>query len=193
VPLYKVAYRFAWDIVGVPARKWSTTLFLDSVSPLAAANLARDTWSEVLADGARERVYLYEVYATDLDPASDSYVTVGVPAGAQRGRLPTPGFGGQPYLPKVCLAVTLGVSGSRPSRKFWRPGIYEGDVENGVGVDPVLVNAVTVAWDNATAAFGSAFVDPDGQNIFGVTRVRLTTREFGAESQTDVPLPPPLG
>lgn len=189
---YATYLRMASDIVGQPARKWSNVFFMEAVSPLAAAFFTASAWAENLRTCCRERVYAYEVYATDLTPGTDAFSVVGISPGEQRGLLTTP-IGEEPYMPKTCLAVTLGVSGGRPSRKFWRPGIYEGDIVNGVGVNPALVTLINTAFTNMIDSLGSVFVDPDGQNVFSVSRIRLTTREFGRESQTDVPLPPPLG
>ena len=89
--------------------------------------------------------------------------------------------------------MTLLVPDSRPSRKFWRLGLYEGGVVDGVTVAPSLVTAVRDAFVAFIGAFEGALRDPDGQALTGVGRITLTTREFGRTAGSDVPEPPPVG
>lgn len=190
MPVHRVALRLASDIPGQPARKWSNTFFLNEATPFVAANVLASAWERFLRQSCTERVFAYEIYATDLVPNTTNYVVVPVAPGVQRGTQP---FGNnEPYMPKVCLSVELLVNASRPSRKFWRTGLREVEVTNGVDVSAVTVGAVRSAF-NDFLADTATLVDPDGQSVFGVGKIRLTTREFGRESTNLVPTPPPLG
>lgn len=192
MPLYRTSLRLAWDVVGVPQRRWSNTFFLNQSSSLAAASQMVALWDQVLRGAARQRVYAYEAYAVDTNEATDDYAVLPVPVGVQRGTL-AGDAGNEAYLPKACMAVTLTVLGSRPSRKFWRPALYEPDVLGGVTLSPTLITAVRTAFEDLIEAAGGSLVDPDGQSIAAVTKLTLTTREFGRESTADVPVPPALG
>jgi hypothetical protein len=190
MPLYRVALRFATDQPGQPFRKWSNTFFAEETGASIAAFRGLGLWNDGLRAAARERVYLYQVYAADLNPATDDYYVLNVDPALQRGNLPTPT--GEPYQPKTCVAVTLPVSGSRPSRKFWRPGLFEGDVANGVSITPALATIIQTQWDQALTSAESYWLDPDGQTLQVPVQLRLSTREFGREATADVPVPPPL-
>lgn len=185
--------RQAWDIPGATARRWSNVFHLNSTDLAAATADAQALWINYLRAAARERVYCYETYVTSFAALDEVFNVTAVPEGSQRGSLVTPSTGADPYLSKACVAVTLNVSGSRPSRKFWRPGIYEGDITNGQSVGATLAAAIQGAFDNAIADLGANLTDPQGAPFTGVGRLRLTTREFGRESTADVPLPPPFG
>lgn len=190
MPLYRAALRLATDMPGQPARKWSTTFYLNTVTAFVAANLVRVGWNQQLSFAARDRVYAYEVYATDLTEGTTDYVVLPIEPGDQRGQIPTPSS--DPYLPKSCIAVELLVVGSRPSRKFWRPGLTEADIASGVTVDPALITTVRTQFEAFLMAT-DALRDPDDQTMFGVGSLRLTTREFGREATNLVPAPPPFG
>lgn len=190
MPLYKASLRMATDMPGQPARKWSNTYFWDAASAFVAADATRNLWNGFLKGVSRERVYCYEVYATDLAEGTTDYVVLPIAPGDQRGTLPLPAS--DPYMPKVCVAVELLVNGSRPSRKFFRPGLTEADIAAGVTLDSTLAAAIADAFGDAAEGF-SGLRDVDNQPIFGVGKVRLTTREFGRESTNLVPTPPPLG
>lgn len=191
--LYDVVLRLATDQPGIPARRWSNRFILDSDSAFSAAAAIRAQWIGKLRNGVRERVYAYEVYATDTNTTTDNFTTLPILPGDQRGTLANPVGGLEPYLPKACMAVTLNVASSRPSRKFWRPGFLEADITNGVSVNPDLVELTTNLFEGVIQDLFGAWVDPDSQEIASVGRIRLTTREFGREATADVPAPPPLG
>lgn len=192
MPRYRTALRMAHDLTFPQRRKWSTTFFIEAASALEAADLVRAAWVAQLRPGAATSVFAYEVYATDLLPATSDYAVVPVAPGSQRGTFNQLG-GVQKYLLKACIAVTLPVTGSRPSRKFWRFGLNEDDVVDGVSLGSVVTTNVANAWTAFVGALGAALVDPQGQAITGVSRLRLTTREFGRTAGADVPEPPPVG
>lgn len=185
---FKVSLRLAWDIALIPARKWSNTFYLEAANPSAAAAGVVTGWTTYLRNAARTTVYAYEVYASDIVPLTDNYVVQTIPTAQARGSLAVPAAD-QPYLPKVCIAVPLQVPGSRPSRKFWRPGLYETDITNGVSVGSGMVNAINTSFSQFIGNLGAALVDVDGQPITTVGPLRLTTREFGRESTNLVPAP----
>lgn len=191
MPRYQVSFRQAHDNTFPTRRKWSNVLFLDAASSIAAAAAGVGVWLETLRNAQHNTIFCYEVYATDMDPATDDYTVQSVPPGQQRGTLAL--TGGERYLPKVCMAVTLSVPGSRPSRKFWRVDLYEGDINEGRILNPALVTAATTAFNTLVADDPGFWKDVDGQAITGVRKVTLTTREFGRESTVDVPEPPPVG
>lgn len=190
--IFRTVLRMASDIVDQVQRKWGPTFYVEAASPTAAATALAVGWADSLRQTCRERVYAYEVYATDLAPLTDNYTVVSIAQGSQRGALVTPAPA-EPYLPKVCVAVTLLVENSRPSRKFWRPGLYEVDITNGVTVAAPLLASIRDNFSIFVESFNGFLVDPDGQPITGVGPLRLTTREYGRESTVDVPTPPPLG
>lgn len=189
--LYKVSWRFAHDATFIVRRKWSNVLYVDSPSSVAAAAAGVVAWEDTLRNGMSTNIFCYEVYATSVASGDDDFTVQAVTPGNQRGNLVS--SAGDLYLPKVCLAVTLPVTGSRPSRKFWRIDLRESDIVNGITLNPAVVNAVRLAWDFTISNGAGLWRDVDGQVISGVGRIRLTTREFGRESTVDLPEPPPVG
>lgn len=189
--LYHTSLRLSWDIVGITRRKWSNSFYVEAANSAAAAAVVVGLWVNALRGGARERVFAYEVYATDLLEGTTDYTVQAVPEGSQRGTLVT-GVG-EAYEPKTCVSVTIPVAASRPSRKFWRPGLYEGDVIAGQTLDTALVSSVQTAWGEALFLGEGVLRDPDGQ-AWGTSAVyRLSSRRFGRESAENLPVPPPLG
>lgn len=191
IPFFRVSLRLATDQPGQPFRKWSNTFYVEAANPVAAAAAGVGAWTGFLRGAARERVYCYQVYATDLLANTDNYQVQNVDQAFQRGSLATPGT--EPYQPKTCLSVTIPVDQSRPSRKFWRPGLYEGDVSNGVTINSTLADTIADAFNNLIANSEGLWLDPDRQQWLAPVQLRLTTREFGREATADVPIPPPLG
>jgi hypothetical protein len=192
MPLFQVNLRFASDIQGQPARKWSNTFYMNGADTLTTAANGVDLWENYLRPTCRERVWCYEVYVRDLVAGTDVFITVPIPEANQRGTQPTPAST-EPYLPKACIAVTLAVSGSRPSRKFYRVGLYETDVVFGTNVLDGIKTAITTAFDAWFLDNPGILRDPDDQPLLTVSKMALTTREFGRTSTADVPLPPPFG
>jgi hypothetical protein len=190
--LYRTSLRMAHDNSWLDRRKWSNTFFLEAANATAAAAALAVAWEGALKGAARNTVFAYEAYATDLGASTDDYAVVAIPSGQQRGTLAPPADS-EIYLPKVCFAVTLAASAGRPSRKFWRPGLYEGDVFQGRQIEGGLLTAVTGAFVAFVALVGANLRDPDGQALSGVSRIRLTTRSFGRTASVDLPDPPAVG
>lgn len=188
MPLYSVSFRLSWDIPGTNRRKWSNVFFKDAPTAVAAAAWGVGSWVQDLRNAARDRVFCYEVYATSVAPGDDDYTVQAVPVDSQRGTLPAPET--DPYWPQTCLSVTMQAEAGRPSRKFWRVGLFEGDVTGGQTVTPGLVAAVTDVFNLFLE--NSLPQDPDGQALQVGAQVRLTSRQFGRESGENLPSPPPV-
>lgn len=182
----------AHDATWPQRRKWTNTYYVEAANPTAAAAAVAVGWTAHLRNAAYRSVFAYEVYATDLAEGTELYAVVGIPTGQQRGTLNAPADQ-EEYLTKACAAVTLTVPDSRPSRKFWRPGFYEGGIVDGVSIFPSIVTAIREAFEDFIDAFEGQLRDPDGQAITGVGTIKLTTREFGRTAGSDLPEPPPVG
>lgn len=190
--LYKVALRQSVDEAFPRRYKWSTTFILNTATADAAAAAMVVGWQNYLRNAARTTVFAYEAYATSLVAGDDDYVIQPIPIGQQRGTL-LPG-GGQPYWPEVCVAVTIPtLTGGRPSRKFWRPGLYEGDVENGSTISSLLAQDIIDGIAQFITEAGGAVVDPDGQELGSLMTARLTRRAIGREAGFNLPIAPPVG
>lgn len=187
--LYSVSIRQSWDIPGINRRKWSNVVFIDAPNADAAAAAGIGLWEVHLRNAARTNVFCYEVYATSVTQGDDDYAVQVTPEAFSRGTLPI--GNGEPYAPKNCLSVTLRAVAGRPSRKFWRPGLWEGDVVAGQAVGAALVAAVETAWSGVLAE--NIVRDPDNQALIGAPLVRFTSRAFGRESAENLPSPPPAG
>ena len=192
MPLYKLALRFAHDVTWGERRRWSTTFFVEASNPTAAASFGTGLWISALRPATADHVFCYEAYATDLDPSTEAYDVVAVPSGQQRGTNTTL-FTAEKYLLKACLAVEMKVTASRPSRKFWRPGLTEGTIVGGTAVSEDVLTATRAAWENLLTAGGTFLRDPDGQSFSSIGTIKLTTREFGREAGSNLPTPPAVG
>jgi hypothetical protein len=191
MPLYKTALRMAHDASWPQRRKWSTTFFVNTSAATVAAASMVGAWIAYLHLAARDNIFAYEVYATDLNPATEDFAVQPIPSSDQRGSIG--GGTSQPYLAKACVNQRLNVLSSRPSFKFWRPGLLEEDVLNGVDVGPAMLTAISTAFSAMIEDFEGSLVDPDGQVLSSPGKQTLTTREFGRYAGNDLPLPPPVG
>lgn len=189
--LYKTALRMAHDVTFSQRRRWSTTFYVEAANATAAASAIAVAWNATLKNGCDTRVFAYEVYATDQLPGTEDFAVVGIPASQQRGTIDA--GASEAYLLKAAIAVELLVPNSRPSRKFWRPGLRETQVVNGVSVEANTASLVRTAFTNFLTTMGSALKDPDGQTFSGVGKLTLTTRQFGREAGSNLPEPPPVG
>ena len=189
MPLFRASLRMAHDTTWPSRRKWSNTFYFNVANAAAAAAALVVGWVDHLRNAADETIFAYEVYATDLVPSTSNYVVQPIAPGSRRGTIAI-GSRGEVYLPKTSVAVELLVPGSRPSRKFWRPGLREADVENGDTVDPDILLLINTAFEDFVTAASPGLVDPDTEQITAVGQFRLTTREFGRTAGADVPAPP---
>jgi hypothetical protein len=191
MPLYKTALRMAHDQTWPQRRKWSTTFYVDALTAESAAQVMRANWQGYLRGATRTNVFAYEVYATSATEGDSDYFIETIEPGFQRGDA---GAGsGELYRPDVCISVTIPVAGSRPSRKFWRWGLTEGDVTNGVVLAGGISDAVLAGFNDMLLANDGVLVDPQGQNLGSNVVLRLTRRSFGRLAGLNLPEPPPVG
>lgn len=188
--LHKVSLRFANDSSWARRGKWSNTFYLDTPNAGAAAAAVAAGYIAHLRGAVRQSIFAYEVYATSAVAGDSLFTTLPIPAGQQRGNLSLVDLGEQ-YVFSTCVGVELNVDNSRPSRKFWRPGIYETDVFQGVELNAALVNVIKNSFIAFVGAL--ALLDPDAQPIATVGKVRLTSRKLGRQAGNDLPVPPPFG
>jgi hypothetical protein len=188
MPVYRANLRMAHDVTWPQRRKWSTTFHMLTANVETAAAALVGEWVTYLRNAASDTIFAYEVYASDMLPGTSDYVVLPIPSGSQRGTIDN--GANQPYLLKTAVRVNLNVAGSRPSFKFWRPGLVETQVENGVAITAGLTTAITTAFTNFISDLEGVLVDVDGQPVTTLGAFRLTTREFGRYAGNDVPSPP---
>lgn len=197
MPLYAAALRQARSLGGAGVYKWSNVIYLFTSSAAAAAAELASGWIDYLRPAFRDDVYCYEVYATDVlppnagpTPGTVDFAVVGVPAGQQRGTIPS-NTSGDAYWPDVCLNLEMRVFSSRPDRKYLRPGLRENDFDAQGRFD----NAGLAAGLNT--AFSSLIAElsvrsSDNETIQSVAITKAGIRRLGRQSRFDVP-PPPVG
>lgn len=189
--LFKTALRLAHDTTWPQRRKWSTTFYMDVADAETAAAEGVNAWEDYLRGCTRSNIFCYEVYATSVTEGDSLYHIATVPTGISRG---TAGAGsGELYRPDVCVSVTIPVAGSRPSRKFWRWGLTEGDVTNGVALAGGISDAIVNGFDPLLTDRPTVFVDPQGQRLLPGVVLRLTRRSFGRLAGMNLPEPPAVG
>lgn len=198
MPFYAVALRQARESNGVGLYRWSNVFYINAPDAFTAAVQGNNLWVDHLRNAARTDVYCYEVYATDASvpnsgptPLTADYATTSIGGGFQRGNLAI-GALGDAYWPDLCINVELQVVSSRPDRKYWRPGLREGDF-NGQGqyVNAVLTQAIEEAFTGAVAATDIRSGDNE---LFGFASVsKAGVRRLGRTSRMDVPPPPAQG
>lgn len=179
----------AHDTTWPQRRKWSTTFYLNAANAAAAAAALVSAYVANLRPATDQTIFAYEVYATSALEGDDDYTVVSVPPSQQRGTLAV-GSRGELYLTKAVVTTDLRAVAGRPSRKFWRMGLREGDVVSGAELQGYAVAEVQEAFDNFIIQLDGVLVDPDGQAINAVGKIRLSTREFGRTAGADVPAPP---
>jgi hypothetical protein len=191
MPLFICSLRQAHDAAWPQRRKWSNTFWVNGSSPLDSAALVAAIWQTDLRAASHQSVFAYEVYAHDNTPGTDSFATVGIPESFQRGTIADAGSG-ERYLTKACVRVPMRTLVGRPSFKFWRPGLHEGEVVAGTTIISSLSDLIIAAFSGAVETAEGQLVDPDGQTFTAIGNVRLTTREFGRYAGNDLPEAPPL-
>ncbi len=198
MPRYRVAFRQAIEFNGAVLRKWSNTINITAATAIAAATQAVNAWKFQLRGAARDYVFCYEVYATDITaggagtPATQDFHTQALDPGDQRGTYATNRASDQLYWRDTCVVVELPVPGGRPDRKFWRPGLIEADFNSaGVFDNTALVAAIETRWSNVCANYD--VVDGDGSALTTANVKRVTARRMGRTQGFDLPTAPPLG
>lgn len=186
MPRYLVQTRKATQEFG--GRKWSNRYFLLADTMNEALDAAQTIWQTGERIFHYTDVYCYEVYAnlvgdTPFTPGQtkpiDGSIASGVRTIAGNGEI----------LPTFVVArVDFTVAGSRPSRKFYRPHLREGDV-TGDQLTGGILTAITTGINAISSGF---IIDEDGdqwspQN--GVIK-GVTSRRLGRDSFINVPPPP---
>lgn len=189
--LFFVQLRQAIEIGGSTLYKWSNIFYADVGDVSDAASVGVSLWTNALRNAARTDVYCYQVYARDVLSGTDIFTTVNVPQGSQRGTLTPPVS--QPYFRSAVVTVTIPVALSRPSRKFWRPGLREADVIDGTDLDTSLAGDLQAAFDLVFNTGNITWRDPDGELLSGPVTLKLGSRRLGDESTADLPIAPPRG
>lgn len=191
--LYLVSVRKALNFGGA-AYKWSNRYFCD----VAGANDANVVGQQIWTEGEKRfhsiLIHAYEVYVNAVgDPPGSIGFTYPIPPGVQRGEVSA---GIPPTLDATLplfnvIRVDFGIAGSRPSRKFYRSGLQEGEVQ-ALTLVPSKVTQVQQAVD-AIASLGD-LRDVDNQVYTGVASVRgITSRRLGREAAVGVPNGPAFG
>lgn len=169
-------------------RKWCNRYFVDASDASAALALAREIWLTAERPFHETLVYCYQVYANlQGDPPFSVGEILPIDVDEQRGLLTTTGRG--ELLPDFCaVRVDFPVPGSRPSRKFYKPLLREGDV---VG-NNLAGAALQTALAGVLGVFeGIGIVDVDGElwRGNGINR-GVTSKRFGREAALSVPPAP---
>lgn len=171
--------------------KWSNIFYVNMPDALSAALWGVSLWGSYLRFAAKTQVWCYQTYATDLVPGTDNFAVASPDPEFQRGTIVQDIS--DEYHPNIALAVTLVVPSSRPSRKFWRPGLQEVDIINGTAVEAGLVSTIGSQFAQAILNLDPPMLDPDSQQISNLGTIKLTTRRLGREAFSELPTPPPLG
>lgn len=188
MPVYKTSLRKAF---GTPFNvKWSNSYYIDAGSLTEAGDIAIDLWVNGERPFHTAGVYCYEVYMNNVaDPPNSPGTVFPIQAGLQRGVFP--GYNAGATFPLWnCLRCDFNVVNSRPSRKFYRPGLVPANYDNG-NITSGLAAAVQTA---ITWIAGSLFiVDVDGETITAGVIKGLTPHRLGKEAGLNVPAGPPFG
>lgn len=197
MPLYAVSLRQARDRSGQTLYKWSNRFFTDAPNALNAATRGAIWWESALREASRSDCWCYEVYATDVTPpdaggtpTTADYATIPVPSGVRRGNLTTQSSEPHAYWRDMAIIVELRVLGSRPDRKFWRPGFQEADFGfTGAFENTNLAGAVLAAFTDALDL--GEWRSGDGEPVASISVRRVVTRRLGRLAFIDLPPPPP--
>lgn len=192
MPLYLIATRKAINSDGA-SYKWSNRYFVETANETAAHSSARGIWNAE-RNFHDEHVFCYETYANLVGDAPFTPGTVeAVPANIGRGLRNAVGRG-HLLQPWTVVRVDFPVQASRPSRKFYRCGLREVDV-NHLELEPAMAAAITTGLTAmAQPGFLAVLRDVDGQPWVGPGINRgLTSRRLGREAAISVPVGPPFG
>jgi hypothetical protein len=180
--LYRLELRQAIYSGNTVRRKWRNTFFAERDSVDDALIVAQAIWSN-LRQQTRANVFCYEIYATDLNPGTSDYRVITVPNEEQTGLLSaTPDL----WDINVCWALSLNVGSSRPSRKYIRPGLAEGDFSGGnftnFGWLSDYVNMVKLMLELIPP-----LRDESGNPFSGTASIKLSNRRLGRTSPLNLP------
>jgi len=192
MPLFLVATRKAINTNGVLA-KWSNRYFVEVPTIQDALDAGNGIWTVGEAVFHNALAFCYEIYANAVnDPPNTPGTTQSVAAADSRGERVAIASDTLTLLPLWNVVRTdFPVVASRPSRKFYRIPLLEGDITS-AQVDPDILIALQA---------GCSFIagldimrDVDGQDYTGGSVVKgLTSRRLGRDSAVNVPPAPPFG
>lgn len=180
--LFKCSIRKAVNDAG-GAFKWSNTWYVDTLSPLTAASIATNIWTQGERLFHKSRVFAYEVYVTSTLAGDEAFYTAAIDGDAAPGLLVS--AGDQLPLFNVVRVDLNVIAGGRPSRKFYRPTIEEGDQTNGNLTNTTLIQAIGTGLGMILAM--PEVRDEDG-NTFGTSVIKgITSRRLGKFAAVAVP------
>ncbi len=150
---------FSLDIEKELLGEYWTNRYIVSAADLGAAT----TYAAFYYDRERlihsSNVLFTKYRVSDMDPMTDIYQIVQPNAYGSRA------FGAQEYLPLFCVVRVdfTAVGGGRPSRKYLRTPIYEGDQLNGA-LAATYISFIETNYSNQLV-LDTSFVDVDGQDL----------------------------
>lgn len=185
--LHKIQVRKAVSDAG-GSFKWSNTYYAETLSLTTALVVGANIWANGERLFHRSRVYCYEIYASTVTPGDGLFDRYAVVEGDQRGSFA--GAGDQLPLFNVVRVDLTVAGGGRPSRKFYRPTLEEGDQTNGIITNATWLTALS---NGLTYIVGLPEVrDESGNDLNGFSQRGITSRRLGREAGLGVPAPPPV-
>lgn len=192
MPLYLCKLNKAINTSGIQA-KWSNVYFVQANDSSEAVTMGNVLWGNGERGFHNQLAFCYSIYVNNTeDPPNTPGLEVPVQSAVQRGTRSATAASTLTILPLAnVVRVDYPVAASRPSRKFYRIPLLEGDIQELqlVGDLPALLQTGI----NALASQGW-LRDPDGQAYVGSGIIKgLTTRRLGRESGLNVPTGPAFG
>lgn len=185
--LFKLQIKKAINQDGLLA-KWSNTYYCETLSLTTALVVGANIWASGERLFHRSQVFCYEIYAASAAPGDNIYDRYAVVEADQRGQLAGAGEA-LPFFNVVRVDLPT-LAGGRPSRKFYRPILHEGDQNAGTIVSAALLTAL---GNGLTYIVGLPEVrDESGNDITGYSVRGITSRRLGREAQLSVPSAPPV-
>lgn len=184
MPLFRVIPRMALR-TSADAYTWSYVYYVEAADVNEAAAFGRDQLWPDLAVAHLNVAFCYEIYASDLNPATTLYTVLAVDPGDQPGAI-TPTT--QLYNASIVVRVELNVAGGRPSRKYHRFPLTEDMITNGIALESVAIDALNTAYAGVVGE--TALRDESGNEFSGYTIKGITTRRLGKFARNSVPPSP---
>jgi hypothetical protein len=183
--LFKVQVRKATNDAG-GAFKWSNTHYVETLSPSTAAFTGIQIWMEAERFFHRSRVFCYEVYASSVVEGDNAYHIEALDSESQPGLFA--GAGDQLPLFNVLRVDLNTAAGGRPSRKFYRPTLEEGDQTNGIITNTAYLAALQNGLVDLINIPGVR--DESGNSFASATIKGITARRLGKFAAVAVPPAP---
>jgi hypothetical protein len=187
-----ISLRKAINTNGI-AYKWSNTYFAEAGDAVGALGIGARIWLEGERLFHKDLAFLYEVYVNETGDAPFSPGSIGtVDVGVRRGlSIAGPSTTDVLLPPFNVVRVDFSVVSSRPSLKFYRLPLMEGDITAGQLVQ-ARINEIQAGL--AGLAGITSLVDVDGQDWTGSASIKsITSRRLGREASLAVPVGPAFG